>query len=71
MASQKPSSDARALFVLHAMLAYVERELRFLDAPAHDAAAAVSKAAVSVKAALRQRSGKCGSRRSRPGALRS
>lgn len=58
MASQKASGDAQALSTLHDMLRYVERELRFLDAPAHDAAASVSKAATSVKAALRERSGR-------------
>jgi hypothetical protein len=40
------------------MLRYVERELRFLDAPAHDAAVSVGKAATSVKAAMRERSGR-------------
>ena len=55
MASQKASGDAQALSLLHDMLRYVERELRFLDAPAHEAAASVDKAATSVKAAMRER----------------
>lgn len=58
MASQKASGDAQSLAMLHDMLRYVERELRFLDAPAHEAAASVGKAATSVKAALRERSGR-------------
>lgn len=58
MASQRGTGDAAALAVLHDMLRYVERELRFLDAPAHDAAASVGKAATSVKVALRERSGR-------------
>ena len=58
MASPRATGDAAALAVLHDMLRYVERELRFLDAPAHDAAAAVGKAAISVKAAMRERSGR-------------
>jgi len=62
MASQKASGDAQALSALHDMLRYVERELRFLDAPAHEAAASVGKAAISVKAALRERSGRNRSR---------
>ncbi|MDX2277281.1 MAG: hypothetical protein NW206_17685 [Hyphomonadaceae bacterium] len=58
MASQKASGDAQALSALHDMLRYIERELRFLDAPAHDAAASVGKAATSVRAAIRERSAK-------------
>jgi hypothetical protein len=50
--------DAQALSALHDMLRYVQRELRFLDAPAHEAAASVGKAPTSVKAALRERSGR-------------
>ncbi len=65
MASQKASGDAQALSALHEMLRYIERELRFLDAPAHDAAASASvgKAATSVKAAMRERSGRKRSQR--------
>ncbi|MBL8536688.1 MAG: hypothetical protein JNM59_04730 [Hyphomonadaceae bacterium] len=58
MASPRATGDAAALAVLHDMLRYVERELRFLDAPAHEAAASVGKAAISVKAAMRERSGR-------------
>lgn len=58
MASQRATGDAQALAVLHDMLRYVERELHFLDAPAHDAAASVGKAATTVKATLRERSAK-------------
>lgn len=58
MASQQGSGDAQALSALHDMLRYVQRELRFLEAPAHEAAASVGKAAISVKAALRERSGR-------------
>jgi len=58
MASQKASGDAQALSALHDMLRYIERELRFLDAPATDAAASVGKAAISVRTALRERSGR-------------
>ena len=58
MASSRATGDAAALAVLHDMLRYVERELRFLDAPATEAAASVGKAAISVKAAMRERSGK-------------
>lgn len=57
MASPR-AGDAQALTVLLDMLRYVERELRFLDAPAHDAAASVGKAAISVKAVIRERSAK-------------
>lgn len=56
MASQKASGDTKALSALHDMLRYIERELHFLDAPAHDAAASVGKAATSVRAALKERS---------------
>lgn len=58
MAAHKASGDAQALSALHDMLRYVERELRFLDAPAHEAAASVGKATTSVKAAIRERSSK-------------
>jgi hypothetical protein len=58
MAAAPKSDDNQALAALHDMLRYVERELRFLDAPAHDAATAVRRATTSVKAALRDRSGK-------------
>ena len=58
MASPRVTGDAAALAVLHDMLRYVERELRFPDVPAHEAAASVSKAATSVKATMRERSGK-------------
>jgi len=52
------ATDRQALVTLHDMLRYVERELRFLDAPTRDAAADVGHAANTVKAAMRKRAGK-------------
>jgi hypothetical protein len=58
MASPRATGDAAALAALHDMLRYIERELRVLEAPAHKAAASVAKAAISVKAVMRERSGR-------------
>jgi hypothetical protein len=63
MASPRATGDAAALSVLHDMLRYVERELRFLEAPAPEAAASVGKAATSIKAVMRERSGRKRSQR--------
>lgn len=49
MASPRAMGDAAALAVLLNVLRYVERELRLLDAPVHDAADFVAQAAQRVE----------------------